>query len=296
MEEIILEKRFGDIKEDWAGPKKSKVYIIQAPYGGTLTYVKGAHKGPQGIIDASINMELFDDELQAETYKIGIYTNPPLEFEPNTLPEKAISKVKEAVLGVFQANKFPVLLGGEHSVSIGAVKAAKEQFTGLSVLHLDAHYDLKDEYMGSKYNHACIARRIQKICPIVEVGVRSLSKEENDFLNTSPSNIKIISVYDILEMHDWKKEASNLLSDTVYITIDLDVLDPSIVPSVGTPEPGGLGWYEFLDFLKTVTKDKKVVGFDIVELSPKQGFVTSDFLAAKLIYRLLGYIFFNSKK
>ncbi len=295
MEEIILEKRFGNIDKDWAGFKKSKVAIIQAPFEGTVTYLKGAAKGPEAIIEASMHMELFDDELQAETYRMGIYTGAPLEFESAATTEKVIEKVKTAVADIFQANKFPVLLGGEHSVSIGAIKAAKEAFNEVSVLHLDAHYDLKDEYMGSKYNHACVARRIQKICPIVEVGVRSLSKEEKDFLDTSPSNVNVISVYDILETHDWKKKTNTLLSDTVYITIDLDVLDPAAAPSVGTPEPGGFGWYEFLDFLKIVTKDKKVIGFDVVELSPKEGFVAADFMAAKLIYRLLGYIFDNKR-
>ena len=296
MEEVILEKRFGDIDKDWAGFKKSKVCIIQAPFEGTLSYVKGTAKGPQAIIDASMNMELFDDELGTETYKIGVYTSPPLEFDSNQAPEKAIAKVKEAVTDILRANKFPVVLGGEHSVSIGGIKAAKEFFGKLSVLHLDAHYDLKDEYMGSKYNHACVARRIRQVSPIVEVGVRSISKGEKDFLDTSPSNVKVISVYDILETHDWKKKAAESLSDTIYITIDLDILDPAVMPSVGTPEPGGLGWYEFLDFLKTVTKDKKVIGFDVVELSPKAGFEAADFLAAKLIYRLLGYVFFNKNK
>lgn len=296
MEEVILEKRFGDINENWAGFKKSKVSIIQAPYDGTLTYAKGARNAPQAIIDASLHMELFDDELGAETYRIGIYTSPPLGFDSAEPPEKAIGRVKEAVTSAFQANKFPVILGGEHTITIGAVKAAKESFKELSVLHLDAHYDLKDTYMDSKYNHACVARRIQEICPVVEVGVRSLSKEEKDFLDTSPANVKVINVYDILETHDWKKKAANLLSDTVYITIDLDILDLSVMPSVGTPEPGGFGWYEFLDFLRIVVKDKKVLGFDVVELSPKGGFIASDFLAAKLIYRLLGYIFFDSKR
>ncbi|MFH1380797.1 MAG: arginase family protein, partial [Candidatus Omnitrophota bacterium] len=141
----------------------------------------------------------------------------------------------------------------------------------------------------------CVARRMHEIAPIVEVGVRSLSKEEKEFLDNNKENIKIISVYDILEMHDWKKQASKALTDTVYITIDLDVLDPAVMSSVGTPEPGGLGWYEFLDLLKIVIKEKKVVGFDIVELSPKEGFNAPDFLAAKLLYRILGYIFSTKK-
>ena len=288
-------KKFGDIDNNLSDFKRAKVSIVQAPYEGTVTYGKGTSKGPEAIIEASTNMELFDDELFTETHKVGIHTSEPLDFGAEATPEVVIGKVKEAVKAVIDAGKLPVLLGGEHSVTIGAVKAVKEVYKDVSVLHLDAHYDLKDEYKGSKYNHGCVARRIQEIAPVVEVGVRSLSKEEKDFLNSAPNNIKTISVYDILETFDWKKQASRALTDTVYITIDLDVLDPSLVSSVGTPEPGGLGWYEFLDLLKIITKDKKVVGFDIVELSPKEGIVAPNFLAAKLLYRLLGYIFTSKK-
>jgi agmatinase len=295
MEEVILEKRFGDIGQDMAGLKKARVVIIQAPYEGTVTYLKGTSRGPQAIIDASTNMELFDDELGVETYKMGIYTSPPLEFPAETPPEKAVKKVEEAMADVLAMNKFPIILGGEHSITVGAVKAAKKAFNDVSVLHLDAHHDLRDEYRGSKLNHACVARRVQEICPIVEVGVRGLSKEEKDFLDNSPSNVNIMSVHDILETADWKKKAARALSDNVYISIDLDVLDPSLMPSVGTPEPGGLGWYEFLDFLKIVTKEKKIVGFDVVELSPRDGFIAPDFLVARVIYRLLGYIFYNRR-
>lgn len=295
MEEKQEAKNFGNINEDHASFKKAKACVIQAPYEGAVTYGKGTGRGPGAIIDASMHMELFDDELQSETHRQGIHTSPPLEFDSHTTPEKAASQVKNAVAEVLKANKFPVLLGGEHSLTIGAVKAAKEVAPELSVLYLDAHYDLRDEYKGSKYNHACVARRVHEVCPLVELGTRSLSREEKDFLNTFPSGLNVISVYDILETHDWKKQASRLLSKDVYITIDLDVLDPSLMPSVGTPEPGGIGWYEFLDLLKIVTKEKKIVGFDVVELSPKEGLAAPDFLAAKLIYRLLGYIFSGKK-
>ena len=296
MEEIVLEKRFGDIQGENASFKKAKACIIQAPYAETLTYIKGADKAPKAIIDASMNMELFDDELNAETYKIGIFTSPVIEFKEKETPENAIEIIYKSVKEVLEAGKVPVVLGGEHTVTIGAVKALKEKNENLSVLHLDAHYDLKDEYNGSKYNHACIARRLQEICPVIEVGVRSLSKEEKEFLGTSPKNVSVMSVYDILEIPDWKKKVSDLLSDDVYITIDMDVFDPSLVPSVGTPEPGGIGWYEIIDLLKLVAKDKKIVGFDVVELSPKEGNIAPDFLAAKLIYRLLGYAFIIGKK
>ncbi|MFH1594022.1 MAG: agmatinase [Candidatus Omnitrophota bacterium] len=296
MEDIILEKRFGDIDKNWAGLKKAGVCIVPVPYEGTLTYMKGASKGPEAIINASLNMELFDDELHTETYKAGIYTSPPLAIDSEDTPEKVIDKVKDVTGEILKAEKLPVILGGEHSITIGAVKAVKEVFQNVSVLSLDAHYDLKDIYKDSKYNHACIARRVQEICPIVEVGVRSLAKEEKDFLDSQPANVNIVSVYDILETPNWKKKASQLLSNTIYITIDLDVFDPSVMPSVGTPEPGGIGWYEFLDFLRIVIKDKKVVGLDIVELSPREGHIAPDFLAAKLLYRLLGYIFYNSRR
>ena len=296
MDDLILEKRYGDVNEEYAGLKKSKVCIIQAPYEGTLTYLKGAAKGPAAIIDASLNMELFDEELQTETYKIGIHTIPPLEFAPDETPENAIAKIKDITTEIFQLNKFPVLLGGEHTVTIGAVQAARANFNNLSVLHLDAHGDLRDEYSGSKYNHACVARRIQEFCPLVAAGIRSISKEEKDFLSSASQNVQLMTVYDILEKHDWKKETVRLLSDTVYVSIDLDTLDPSIMSSVGTPEPGGFGWYEFIDFLKIIAREKNIVGFDVVELSPHEGYVNPNFLAAKLIYRLLGYIFFNKKR
>ncbi len=296
MEEVILEKRFADVPEDYAGFKRSKVCVIPVPYDETVTYVKGASKGPDAIIEASRNMEVFDYELQAETYKVGIYTALPIRPEPGTPPEEVVKASEEIISEIFSVGKLPVILGGEHSVSAGAVRAAKKTFPDVSVLYLDAHCDLRNEYNGSKYNHACVARRMQETCRVVEAGVRSVSKEEKDFLNSDACNVKIISVYDILENPMWKKDASNMLSDNVYVSIDLDVFDPSVMPSVGTPEPGGLGWYEFIDLLKLVAKDKNIIGFDVVELSPKEGNVAPDFLAAKLIYRLIGYIFFGNKR
>ena len=162
MEEIIIEKRFGDIAEEYAGLRKSRTVVIQAPYEGTLTYGKGASRGPRAIIDASMNMELFDDELNQDTYKFGIHTAPPLAFSRDASPEDAINKVKGTVSEVLQANKFPVVVGGEHSITVGSVKATREQYPDLSVLSLDAHYDLRDQYKGSKFNHACVTRRVQE--------------------------------------------------------------------------------------------------------------------------------------
>jgi len=288
-------KNYIALEEEYSSFKKSKVVMMQVPYDKTATYIKGTVNGPQAIIDASAKMELFDEELNQETYKIGIHTMEPLPVQ-DMEPEAMVDKVYGATMDILKANKFPVILGGEHSLSIGSVKAFKEVYPDLSVLHLDAHYDMRDEYFGSKFNHGCVARRISEICPIVQMGTRSLSKEEKDFLATQANGrVKTINVYDILEMPLWKDTISRSLSEHVYLSIDLDVFDPSLMPAVGTPEPGGIGWYETLDLLREVSKDKKIVGFDIVELCPIKGQVASDFLAAKLIYRLLGYIFPSRK-
>ncbi len=291
------DKRFGDIDEDYSNFKKSKVVIVQVPYEKTTTYVKGTKAGPAAIIEASGNMELFDDELNQEVYKIGIHT-VEIPGIADAEPEDMVKKVHDATSDLLKLSKFPVILGGEHSVSVGAVGAMKKSYSDVSVLQLDAHYDLRNEYLGSKYNHACAARRISEICPLVQAGLRSLSKEEKDFLNTkSNGNIKTVNVYDILEKPLWKDYVINGLSENVYITIDLDVFDPSLMPAVGTPEPGGIGWYELTDLLKETAKDKKIVGFDVVELCPIENHIMSNFLAAKLVYRLLGYIFMlNNKK
>ena len=290
-----IPKNFLGLEEDYSSFKKSKAAILQVPYDKTTTYIHGTKDGPAAIIDSSKYLERFDEELSQETFKIGLHTMEPLAVE-GLEPEALLEKVRASTADILKANKFPILLGGEHSVSIGAVNALKDVYPDLSVLQLDAHYDMRDVYFDSKLNHGCVARRISEICPIVQVGMRSYSKEEKDFLVSQPSGkIKSINVYDILDTPMWKDKASASLSEHVYITIDLDVFDPSMMPAVGTPEPGGLGWYEVIDFLKGVAKDKKVVGFDIVELCPIKGSIASDFLAAKLLYRLLGYVFPTKK-
>ncbi|MEI6863581.1 MAG: agmatinase [Candidatus Omnitrophota bacterium] len=290
-----ITKNFLGLEEDYSSFKKSKAVILQAPYDKTTTYIHGTQTGPAAIIDSSRYLERFDEELSQETFKIGLHTMEPLAVE-GLEPEALLEKVRASMADILKSNKFPILLGGEHSVSIGAVSALKDVYPNLSVLQLDAHYDMRDIYFGSKLNHGCAARRISEICPIVQVGMRSYSKEEKDFLAQQPNGkVKSINVYDILDTPMWKDKATASLSEHVYITIDLDVFDPSTVPAVGTPEPGGLGWYEVTDFLKGVAKDKKIVGFDIVELCPIKGNITSDFLAAKLLYRLLGYVFPTKK-
>ena len=293
MDENI--KNFMGLEDEYASFKKAKVVLMPAPYDRTTTYLHGTSLGPSAIIDASRYLERYDDELNQETFKIGIHTMEALGIEKLN-SEEMVEKIYASTLELLKAGKFPVMLGGEHSVSIGAVKAFRETYPNVSVLHLDAHYDLRNEYFGSRLNHGCVARRIAEICPVVQVGTRSMSKEEKDFLAAQANGkVKSISVYDILDTPLWKDKTTNSLGENVYISIDLDVFDPAIMPAVGTPEPGGIGWYETLDLLRDVSKDRKVVGFDVVELCPIKGQVASDFLAAKLIYRLLGYIFYGKK-
>lgn len=287
--------RFGGTGLPYVDFEKAKAVIISAPYEGTVTYKKGTKNGPAAILEASAKLEFFDDELNVETYKIGIHTLAPLNIA-NLSVDEAVEEVYKAEKEVLKAGKLPVLIGGEHSVTIGAVRAVKEAAGDISVLQLDAHYDLRDNWEGVKNNHACVARRIQEMTPLVQLGVRSLSKEEKDFSSGQNNITKSISAYDMLTDLLWDRKVIEALKDKVYITIDLDVFDPSLMPAVGTPEPGGLSWYVVLDILKMVAQQKEIVGFDVVELSPLEGNIASDFTASKLIYRLLGYIFFEKGK
>ena len=266
---------------------RARVVIIPAPYDRTVTYRKGAAGGPAAIIEASQYMEIFDEEFSQEMNKMVIHTLEPLDIL-KAEPKDAVNGVYEAVKRVVADNKLPVVLGGEHSVSIGAVKAVKEMHNDITVVHFDAHYDMRDEYAGSKYNHACVGRRMSEMAPVVQFGVRSVSKEEKDFLNTA-TNVKSISTYSILDDPAWYIKALELIGEKIYLTIDLDVLDPAIMPAVGVPEPGGFAWYMFLDILKKIMSRSKVVGFDVVELAPLDGNVSPDYLASRLVYKLIAY-------
>ncbi|MFH1791193.1 MAG: agmatinase [Candidatus Omnitrophota bacterium] len=277
------------LKPEYTAFKKARIVVLQCPYEETASYKKGTVRGPEAVIKASEYMEVYDEELKQETYKAGIHTMPPLALG-GLAPEQMVRKVAQEVRGIITEQKIPVIIGGEHSVSIGAVQAAGKFFKDLSVLHLDAHHDLRDEYEGSKFNHACAARRFLETAPVTQAVTRSLSKEEQDFIGTRPEGLKIFSAYDIIETAIWKENVAASLTDNVYVSLDMDAMDPSVMPSVGTPEPGGIGWYELLDLLKIVAKTKKIIGFDVVELMPIDGFVAPDFLTAKLIYRLMGYI------
>lgn len=261
--------------------------VVPVGYDLTSTYQPGSRRGPASIIEASTNMELYDDELKKETYLAGIHTTQPLTIDSRG-PKNMINIVRKKISKIVALNKIPVMLGGEHSISLGAVQALKEKYSKLKVLQLDAHADLRNSYQESPYSHASVARRISEICPLIQVGIRSMSKEEADFL--PQSNVKSYSADFILEKKDWYRKVCKDLNGDIFITIDLDVFDPSIMPSTGTPEPGGLYWQDVLKLLKSVSNSCKIRGFDVVELAPIPGIIAPDFMAAKLIYRLMGYI------
>ncbi|MDO8668660.1 MAG: agmatinase [bacterium] len=275
--------KFGLLPEANSTLENSKVVILPVPYDGTSTWIKGADKGPEALFEASQYLELYDIETDSEVYKQGIFTAPAVLEKSE--PEKMVAAVKRAVGGYI--DKLVVTVGGEHSVSIGAVSAHHEKYKNLSVLQLDAHTDLRSEYHGSKYNHGCVMGRVKETCSIVQVGIRSMGADEKPFLEKD----RVFFAHNIYDKNDWQDKAIAKLTDQVYISIDLDVFDPSVLPSTGTPEPGGLNWYQVVEFLKKVIKEKRVVGFDVVELCPSEDDKTSDFLAAKLIYILLSYIF-----
>jgi len=279
---------FGGSDNKFTSLEKAKAVILPVPYGKTVTYRKGTENGPAAILEASDNLELFDEELGKESHLIGINTAPLLKVNDSS-PEDMIASVEEKTSYIYKQDKIPVIIGGEHTLTIGAARAAKTKFKDLSILYFDAHCDLRNEYRGNKYSHACVARRLLEIAPVIEVGVRSLSKEENDFI--SLENIKVIKMFDMLKERDWLSAVKKQLSKNIYISIDLDVFDPSIMPSVGSPEPGGIQWYEFLKAMRDIIAHKNVVGLDVVELCPAKGMVWPDFTAAKLIYKILGYIF-----
>lgn len=286
---------FGGSENKLSSFKKAKAVVLPVPYGETVSYKKGTENGPRAILEASDKMELFDEELNKEIYKIGISTVPFLEVEGRK-PEDMVKVVEHEVSDIFKKKKFPVLLGGEHSISIGAVQAAKKRYKDLSILYFDAHYDLRDRYEGFRYSHACVARRLVEMASVVEVGGRSLSRDEKDFLSGKARNITIINMLDLSKHDDWVNTVKCYLSKNVYISVDLDVFDPSIMPSVGTPEPGGIGWYQFLKAIRDIAANKKIVGFDVVELCPMKGVVRADFMAARLVYKMLGYTFFPAEK
>jgi agmatinase len=287
-------KNFGGLPDQYSKFENSKVVIVPVPYDGTSTWVKGADKGPDAIIEASNNMELYDIVADNEIYKIGIHTADPIKERRS--PERVVKEVELKVTQLLKKKKFPVIIGGEHSVSIGAFKAFAELYKGtdITILQFDAHADLRQEYEGSKYNHACVMARAAELAPILQVGVRSMSFEER--ADVAPERVFYADY--ILDSNNttWMYDLLNKTGKNVYITIDLDVFDPSIMPATGTPEPGGMEWYTMLEILNKINQKTNIVGFDVVELAPMKYNKAPNFMAAKLIYQLLTYKFSSSLK
>jgi agmatinase len=282
MQETI---NFGYLPKEYSNSQIARIVIIPVAYDGTSTWMKGADEGPMAIMEASANMELYDIETDSEVYKKGIFTENTIGGELSTV--EMIEAVHEAVRYHIEMDKFTVVIGGEHSVSIGSIKAHVQRYPDLTVLQLDAHSDLRQEYNGSKYNHACVMARAKELCPIVQVGIRSMDSSEKKGMDQS----RVFFAERLGRLANWIDQVVSRLSQNVYVTVDLDVFDPSIMPSTGTPEPGGLSWYEILTLLKAVCQKKNIVGFDVVELCPDKRNKAPDFLAAKLIYKLLSYKF-----
>jgi agmatinase len=267
---------------------KARVVIFPVPLDRTTSYVSGTRNGPHEILVASSHMELWDEETQTDVHSIGIYTLPEMEF-PFAGMDEVVCEIRRVASELVNRDKFPLILGGEHSITPAVVGAVAAKHPGLSVLQIDAHADLRDSFMGTPHNHACAMRRTLDFAPTTQVGIRSLSPEEA----AAAPGLRTTIFYDYNMRADprWIDRVVESLTDTVYITIDVDGLDPAIMPATGTPEPGGLSWYETLALLRAVIERRTVVGCDIVELSPMAGNVAPNFLCAKLIYKILSYRF-----
>ena len=283
-------RAFGDFTPEEMRYESAAIAILPVPYDGTSTWIKGADRGPEALLDASYNLEFYDIETESEVYKQGIATLDPVV--ESSSPEAMSEEVERRVERILDDGKFPVLIGGEHSVSIGAFRAMARRYPNISILQLDAHSDMRDEYEGSPCNHACVMARAKELTPnITQVGIRSTAREE--LHNIDPE--RTFYAHRIAEDSGWMERVSSQLGEEVYITIDLDVLDPSVLPSTGTPEPGGMSYREVISLLRRIIEQHRVVGLDVVELCPNPSAKASDFLAAKLIYQFLSLLYADRK-
>jgi agmatinase len=281
---------FGGLPPQFSDPATAQIAVLPVPYDLSSTWKKGADRGPAALLAASSQVELYDIATRTEVYRRGIATLEPITHDGP--PDALADLVDAAVTAQFDAGRFPVVLGGEHSVSIGAIRAASNRHDNLTVLQIDAHGDTREEYEGSRFNHACVMARAREWCSITQVGIRAIDAEEAPRLDLT----RVFFAHDILHEASraesgWMNRAIATLDEHVYITIDLDAFDPSLLPATGTPEPGGLSWHDVNELLTRVAKQRTVVGFDVVELLPHEAHWASDFIAAKLVYRLLSMIF-----
>lgn len=279
--------RYGGLPDEFFNFKEAKIVILPVAFDKTTTYQKGTHQGPVALIEASRHLELYDIETDSEVYLKGICTLPILSPQDS---EEMLQIVYKQTQDLLEQDKFVVTIGGEHSISWAPIKAHSEKFTKLSVLQLDAHADLQEAYEGNPWSHASVMARVSElpnIDQIVSVGIRSLSREEQGHL----SRVTPFFCHTLFDSDAWMQSVVDCLTENVYITLDLDVFDSGLMPSTGTPEPGGLNWPQVTKLLKKVIQTKCLVGFDVVELCPNPYNLSPDFLAAKLVYKLLSYKF-----
>lgn len=278
-------KTFAGIDAQYATFERSKILLQSIPYDGTSTWGKGADRGFEAFLDAAENMELYDIETDIEVYKLGIYLTE--ELSDFNSQEDMFNRIYQSTKELLCHNKFNTFFGGEHSISIGIIKAYYEAYENLTVLQIDAHADLRPSYNGTPFNHACALYDASQNCNLIQVGIRSMDISEKEYMDYN----KVYFADEIAYSQDWFEESIAQMTDNVYITFDLDAFDPSLMPATGTPEPGGLDWYLTTNYLRKVFEEKNVVGFDIVELAPIEGITAPQFLAAKLYYKMLSYKF-----
>jgi agmatinase len=282
-----LNFNFGGLPDDYAAFETARILIWPVPFEATTTFMKGTALGPHAIIEASGHLELYDEELDAEIYRLGIHTLPPASVHAPL--EVVIEQLYHEARRWLATGKFLCALGGEHSITSPIVRAVAELYPDLSVLQIDAHADLRPSYEGTPYSHASMAARLVEICPVVQVGVRALSLEEARARRQLP--VTTFFAKDLRDPREWIPQVVEALSPHVYLTIDVDGLDPSLVPATGTPEPGGLSWSETLHLIRHTAERRTIVGMDVTELCPMPGHEASNFIVAKLVYKALGYIF-----
>jgi agmatinase len=281
--------RFGALPPEYCQYALSRAAILPLPYETTTTYLKGTRFGPAAILDASPALEFYDEELDTEPFRVGIHTCRPLSF-PREPAQESLRRIEDAVLRILDDGKFPVGVGGEHTVSVGLVRACAQRHEGLTVIQFDAHADLRDEYEGSPYNHACTMRRVLEICPVMGIGIRAMDMEEKRF--AGERGLPLVLDWELQRDPGWLDRALAGVRGPVYVTVDMDAMDPALVPAVGTPEPGGFGWYGMLGALRKIFERFHVVGADLVELCPREGLESSSFIAAKLLYKVIAYRFY----
>ncbi len=279
---------FAGLPSSIADISASRYVVVPVPYEATTEWLPGTRQGPLSIIESSRLLELYDHELDADVSRAGICTVDELAPDLGG-PERMVAAVKDEIGRWLDRDKVPIMLGGEHTITIGAVQALAERYDGLSVLQLDAHADLRDSYLGARFSQATVMRRVRELCPAVQAGVRSLSNAERQLI--AEHNLPVVFWPPQRDANTWLGKVTSALSDTVYVTIDADVFDSAILPWVGTPEPGGLTWNDIWLVLQEVARQKTIVGFDVVEFCPRaDGAASSAYMLAKLVYRLIGHI------